>query len=219
VREDHGPGQRGSNPGLSVSETRRAWTEYPNGPRGIVGHVDCTRAYPEDGGDHTDPGVDFPWDVFLAMVQDQLKNDTKEDDVELTDKIGSKAYPNRTLGDVLRDVHGLRDYLVGDPKGATYASVKPGSPAAQLAALPVQIAAMTKTLTAAVAALGAKDMTDETAIIAGVLAGLSTERLGAAIEASGLTPEALAAAIPPEIAQQVVEALVGGQIVRDTATI
>lgn len=57
---------------LSVDETRRAWTEFPKGPRGIVGHVDCTLAYPEDGGNHTDPGAAFPWDVFLPMVQEEI---------------------------------------------------------------------------------------------------------------------------------------------------
>lgn len=64
---------------LSVAETRRAWTEFPNGPRGIVGHVDCTNAYPEDEGDHTDPGPAFPWDVFLDMVQDELAPKTEDD--------------------------------------------------------------------------------------------------------------------------------------------
>lgn len=54
---------------LSVAETRAAWYA-PAGqrPRGIVGHVDVTYAYPEDGGDHTDPGTDFPWDVLLERV-------------------------------------------------------------------------------------------------------------------------------------------------------
>jgi len=54
---------------LSVAETRAAWyTANSAGPRGIVGHVDITRAYPEDGGTHEDPGEQFPWDVFLPMV-------------------------------------------------------------------------------------------------------------------------------------------------------
>lgn len=60
---------------LSVAETRRAWTEFPNGPRGFVGHVDCTYAYPEDGGDHTDPGANFPWDTFLDMVREEMQED------------------------------------------------------------------------------------------------------------------------------------------------
>lgn len=60
---------------LSVAETRRAWTEFPNGPKGIVGHVDCTEAFPEDNGTHTDPGKAFPWDIFLRMVRDELEGD------------------------------------------------------------------------------------------------------------------------------------------------
>lgn len=59
---------------LSVSEVRRAWYEYPNGPRGICGHVDITNAFPEDGGTHTDPGTGFPWDVFLERVHHYLNN-------------------------------------------------------------------------------------------------------------------------------------------------
>lgn len=57
---------------LSVAETRAAWTDYPRGPMGIVGHVDCTYAYPEDKGDHTDPGTGFPWNIFLDMVRSEL---------------------------------------------------------------------------------------------------------------------------------------------------
>lgn len=60
---------------LTVAQTRSAWTDYPNGPKGIVGHVDCTNAYPEDGGDHTDPGTQFPWDVFLSFVQDEIEQE------------------------------------------------------------------------------------------------------------------------------------------------
>jgi N-acetylmuramoyl-L-alanine amidase len=54
---------------LSPSEVRASWYSWPNGPKGICGHLDVTLAYPEDGGTHTDPGAEFPWDVFLARVQ------------------------------------------------------------------------------------------------------------------------------------------------------
>lgn len=57
---------------LSVAEVRASWYSYPNGPRGICGHVDITRAFPEDGGDHTDPGDGFPWDVLIARVKHYL---------------------------------------------------------------------------------------------------------------------------------------------------
>lgn len=96
---------------LAVTETRRAWTEFPRGPKGFVGHVDCTYAYPEDGGDHTDPGKDFPWDIFLPMVQAELDGDKDmagitDDDAEkiaravLNQKIGRST---ETVGMDLQD--------------------------------------------------------------------------------------------------------------------
>lgn len=39
------------------------------GAKGFCGHVDITYAYPEDDGDHTDPGPRFPWAEFLALVR------------------------------------------------------------------------------------------------------------------------------------------------------
>lgn len=87
---------------LTVSETRRAWTEYPDGPRGIVGHVDCTKAFPEDLGDHTDPGKDFPWDVFLDMVRDEMTPaPPQEDTMAISDDDATKiarAVLNAKLG-------------------------------------------------------------------------------------------------------------------------
>lgn len=55
---------------LSLPELRTTRDRFPAGPRGIVGHVDCTLAYGR--GDHTDPGVGFPWEVFLGMVRERL---------------------------------------------------------------------------------------------------------------------------------------------------
>lgn len=61
---------------LSVAETRAAYYAAPGSrPKGIVGHVDCTEAYPEDEGTHTDPGTAFPWDVFLQMVREEMGDD------------------------------------------------------------------------------------------------------------------------------------------------
>jgi hypothetical protein len=64
-------------------------------------------------------------------------------------------------------------------------------------------------LTALVAALSGKlDVgVDSDSAVAGVLAGLTPEQLGAAMTAAGLTPEAITAAIPAEMAQQVVDGL------------
>jgi hypothetical protein len=84
---------------LTVAETRRAWTEFPNGPRGFVGHVDCTYAYPEDEGDHTDPGTHFPWDVFLDMVRDEL-----EDEMQAADFDKIRAIIRDEVADVAKQV-------------------------------------------------------------------------------------------------------------------
>lgn len=76
---------------LSVAETRQAWYDFPAGPMGIVGHVDCTYAYPEDGGDHTDPGAEFPWDVFLDMVRAELEI-LDMDEQSIAQAVASKLY-------------------------------------------------------------------------------------------------------------------------------
>ena len=39
--------------------------------KGLCGHIDVTRAFDTVGG-HTDPGPDFPWDVYLTMVKVEL---------------------------------------------------------------------------------------------------------------------------------------------------
>jgi len=64
---------------LTTSQVRAAWYSWPNGPKGICGHVDVTNAYPEDGGTHTDPGAEFPWDVLLERVAYYVNGDDEMD--------------------------------------------------------------------------------------------------------------------------------------------
>jgi N-acetyl-anhydromuramyl-L-alanine amidase AmpD len=64
---------------LTVAQTRADWFNFPTAVKGIVGHVDCTNAYPEDGGDHQDPGTAFPWDVLFARINDFMS--IEEDDL------------------------------------------------------------------------------------------------------------------------------------------
>lgn len=43
--------------------------EVAAGTKGLCGHADISKAFPADGGDHTDPGSAFPWTQFIAMVK------------------------------------------------------------------------------------------------------------------------------------------------------
>lgn len=56
---------------LSVAELRRAYYDDRT-ITGIADHNTATLAFPEDGGTHTDVGPAFPWDVFMALVADEL---------------------------------------------------------------------------------------------------------------------------------------------------
>lgn len=146
--------------------------EVAAGIKGFCGHADITKAFPQDKGTHTDPGVNFPWTQFLALVRAALADLIKEksDDMPSVSEIwntddmttnprqraDAKTNPKTRAGFALEDtwqqVYNLRD----------------------------QVAALGKSLTAAITALGAKDQVDEVAlakqlvpgVVAGVIAGL-----------------------------------------------
>lgn len=48
-------------------------TELRAGLKGFVGHVDVSNAYQRS--DHGDPGPNFPWQQFLAMVRAEMSGD------------------------------------------------------------------------------------------------------------------------------------------------
>jgi hypothetical protein len=107
---------------------------------GFAEHLDASKAWPEDGGTHWDPGPNFPWAKLFARIK-QIEA-PKETDVQLNDKIGDVANPSRTVGDVLRDLAKLRGVLVGDPKDTANAKLSTSAPLALVLALPREIAAI-----------------------------------------------------------------------------
>jgi len=54
--------------------------------------------------------------------------------LDLNEKIGDKANPARTVGDVFRDLAKLRGYLVGDEKDTTNAEISSDAPVARVVA-------------------------------------------------------------------------------------
>lgn len=85
---------------LTVAQVRAAYhAPASSRPKGICGHYDVTRAYPEDGGSHTDPGPAFPWDELLAMVRAELEGDmVTEEDVAKIAKASAQAVVAQILG-------------------------------------------------------------------------------------------------------------------------
>ena len=72
------------------------------GEKGFCGHWDITRAFPQDGGSHTDPGPNFPWSRFLDMVRAELEDDMPLNDTDLAKvKAIVEAAVDRRVGDVV----------------------------------------------------------------------------------------------------------------------
>ncbi|MEU7933999.1 hypothetical protein [Micromonospora echinofusca] len=115
----------------------------------------------------------------------------EEPTMEQTDQLAYKTdVPTRTVGQVLADLSNLRNWLIS-PVGTT-GLVSPPMDQSPLTLL-LAMARGYPALAAQVKALTESDFSDEQAIITGVLAGL--------------TPEQIAEAIPPTIAQQVTDEL------------
>lgn len=52
--------------------------QVASGEKGLCGHVEITRAFPADGGTHTDPGPNFPWSLFLDLVRAEMEGTVTE---------------------------------------------------------------------------------------------------------------------------------------------
>lgn len=75
---------------LTVSETRA-------GVPGINSHGDVTKAWPEDGGTHTDPGPNFPWDALFQYVKAELEGDDMPTAKEIAEAVWSHQIASRHL--------------------------------------------------------------------------------------------------------------------------
>lgn len=182
------------------------------GEEGFCGHVDISNAWHES--DHTDPGPRFPWAAFLAMVNDEMGDGVSAADVytALESERGREALRNIPL---THPEGGPVDPKTGKPTGYTttleawlvYANSKADGARANAAAAVAGVQA----LAAAVAALGAQ-LGADTGRVETALAQLDEQLDGLAADTAlqvlaGLTPEAIAGAIPDGIAEDVVAAL------------
>ena len=107
---------------LSVAETRAAYYGAAGKrPKGINDHYTITRAFPEDGGTHTDVGPNFPWALFLGLVAEAMGDEVAELFVKAGDKSEGVKYLQRRL---VRLSYLKADQVTGTYDSATTAAVK-----------------------------------------------------------------------------------------------
>lgn len=159
------------------------------GAKGFCGHVDITHAFPEDHGDHTDPGKYFPWDEYLALVKQELEEDDMPTAAEVAKAVWEHSHPHPTNAGQRQSKGTVMQYMDNVHVAQT-----------------AQVLAAVKALSDK---MGQPIDIDEDAIVVGVLAGLTPERLTEAVKQAGLTPEILAAMIPDDMAQRVADELAG----------
>lgn len=66
---------------FSIPPVKLSPEQVAAGEAGICGHVDVTRGYNIYGG-HTDPGDQFPWDIYLDLIKKHLTGSSEEDEVK-----------------------------------------------------------------------------------------------------------------------------------------
>ncbi len=91
---------------------------------GICGHVDCTTGFPEDGGTHTDPGPQFPWDVLFDDIRAELEGDTVADETNATELqtwgLIDQGVRGMTETSTVADHPAVRDPLPAPGPGGTW---------------------------------------------------------------------------------------------------
>lgn len=127
-----------------------------NGSKGVCGHVDITAAFPEDGGDHTDPGLKFDWAKFIGYIQQAADTTAafEEDDMDAKQDASLKWTDGR-----MASTADMTDNYV-DPAGKPHPN--------QLVAAIKKLQADMATLKAAVTKLSQPQVNVDAAALAGL---------------------------------------------------
>ncbi|MFI1195521.1 hypothetical protein ACH4T9_20000 [Micromonospora sp. NPDC020750] len=214
-KSDHNPNERGSvnaldidRDGIDVAEVIAAVERHPSThywiyQRQIADRDDGWRRRPYTGPNPHDKHLHVsirqsrtaeqdrrPWGLEDTVTKDDIKAAVRELLAEPlpygakgpADRLAAKGWSKKLS--ILGQLAYVMEHAVD------------GAPSGELAAIRAQLTELT-----------GKDWTDETAVVAGVLAGLGPDRLAQALTAAGLTPEAIAAAVPADMARQVVDEL------------
>lgn len=122
-----------------------SWEPY-DGTDPHTGHAHFSGRYGSGDGASNPENYQGTWGIEALVTNAELRAAVKAELeaaglLTLTTKIGDKANPNRTIGDVLRDLAKWRGYEIGDPKDTKNAAIPPDSPIARVVAAAERILA------------------------------------------------------------------------------
>ncbi|WP_083789476.1 M23 family metallopeptidase [Corynebacterium lipophiloflavum] len=86
------------------------------GKKGFFGHIDTAQAWGET--DHVDPGIGFPWDIYLGYVREHLNPQRKEEPM-LTPQFFTD-FIKGFIGPIISDVKDIRQQITGGRDAGQY---------------------------------------------------------------------------------------------------
>jgi N-acetyl-anhydromuramyl-L-alanine amidase AmpD len=162
------------------------------GAKGIAGHDTCTLAWPEDNGDHMDPGSEFPWDILLQRINTVMTGQGVNDVGTIDDPLQAAELQNTEH--YLQAIFNLNDKAVAISNTQTASD------------MPSPFTAAFKKLMADVASIKATMAASQT--VQPTLSDAEVDRIAAAVVARPDNP--LGDADKPAIKAALAELLLGG---------
>lgn len=88
------------------------------GKKGFAGHLETGQAW--GGTDHVDPGIGFPWDIYLGYVRDYLNGTTKKEEGDVLTTKFFTDFLKGFIGPVISDVKDIRQQFTGGRDAGEY---------------------------------------------------------------------------------------------------
>lgn len=88
------------------------------GKKGFAGHLETGQAW--GGTDHVDPGIGFPWDIYLGYVRDYLNGTQKDKEGDVLTTKFFTDFLKGFIGPVISDVKDVRQQFTGGRDAGEY---------------------------------------------------------------------------------------------------
>lgn len=88
------------------------------GKKGFAGHLETGQAW--GGTDHVDPGIGFPWDIYLGYVRDYLNGTQKDKEGDVLTTKFFTDFLKGFIGPVISDVKDIRQQFTGGRDAGEY---------------------------------------------------------------------------------------------------